>query len=198
MDIHEISPSSSQPDLLHDGPPKANMLQPTPSTETQPQALSSSKRTPSSTPLVAEPSLATIHEDGTPSTNNSLADDTDFLPPTSTHRILSDDQNDKADDDTNTHFLSPSWMNPSMLASGPFDKRKSSPAILGLPFGITDDPQLDLHLSQHRNSIEAAVLLASFNRGSTVTKDSISTKDDLIKGKGICETVLSLCLYEFN
>lgn len=72
-------------------------------------------------------------------------------------------------------------MNPALASlGGRFDKRKSSPAILGLPFGITDDPQLDLHLSQHRNSIEAAMLLANFNRIPTVTKES---PDDPVRGK---------------
>ncbi|CAO3623189.1 unnamed protein product [Cunninghamella echinulata] len=69
------------------------------------------------------------------------------------------------------------------LMLGRYDKRKSSPAILGLPFDIANDiatsstsststsSQLDLHLSRHCNSIEAAMLLANFNRVPTVTKE---------------------------
>lgn len=47
-----------------------------------------------------------------------------------------------------------------------FEKRKSSPAILGVPLGLDDEAQakLSLHLSRHRNSIEAAMLLANLNR----------------------------------
>ncbi|KAI8331779.1 hypothetical protein BC941DRAFT_438454 [Chlamydoabsidia padenii] len=124
MDIHQ-APSSSAPTTHHSTQPHSNLT---------------------ITPSPQEPSLATIHEDGSPSTHHSPADD--LVRPTY--------DNNKS----GTDLLSSGWMN----LSGPFDKRKSSPAILGLPFGITDDPQLDLHLSRHRNSIEAAVLLASFNR----------------------------------
>ncbi|KAI8388340.1 uncharacterized protein BYT42DRAFT_559763 [Radiomyces spectabilis] len=49
-----------------------------------------------------------------------------------------------------------------------YDKRKSSPAILGLPFDLSNDDQMSLHLSQQRNSIEAAMLLANFNRLPTL------------------------------
>ncbi|CAO3598916.1 unnamed protein product [Absidia cylindrospora] len=45
------------------------------------------------------------------------------------------------------------------------DKRKSSPAVLGLlGLGEEEEAKLSVHLSQHRNSIEAAMLLANFNR----------------------------------
>jgi hypothetical protein len=54
-------------------------------------------------------------------------------------------------------------LNPALLFNR-YDKRKSSPAILGLPFGLNHGAQLSLHLSQQRNSIEAAMLLANFNR----------------------------------
>ncbi|KAI9299664.1 hypothetical protein BJ944DRAFT_292223 [Cunninghamella echinulata] len=42
-------------------------------------------------------------------------------------------------------------------------KRKSSPAVLGL-LNEENETKLTVHLSQHRNSIEAAMLLANFNR----------------------------------
>lgn len=54
-------------------------------------------------------------------------------------------------------------LNPALLLNR-YDKRKSSPAILGLPFGLNHETQLSLHLSQQRNSIEAAMLLANFNK----------------------------------
>ncbi|KAI8338486.1 hypothetical protein BC941DRAFT_423036 [Chlamydoabsidia padenii] len=45
------------------------------------------------------------------------------------------------------------------------DKRKSSPAVLGLlGLGEAEETKLGKHLSKHRNSIEAAMLLANFNR----------------------------------
>jgi hypothetical protein len=45
------------------------------------------------------------------------------------------------------------------------DKRKSSPAVLGvLGLGEEEEAKLGHHLSKHRNSIEAAMLLANFNR----------------------------------
>lgn len=72
-----------------------------------------------------------------------------------------------------------------------FDKRKSSPAVLGLPLGLNDEAQaqLSLHLSQQRNSIEAAMLLANFNRlppsepattttTTTTAQSNPSTEDD--------------------
>ncbi|KAI9492010.1 hypothetical protein BDB00DRAFT_830727 [Zychaea mexicana] len=66
-----------------------------------------------------------------------------------------------------------------------FDKRKSSPAVLGLPLGLNDEAQaqLSLHLSQQRNSIEAAMLLANFNRlpstpAADPTDATASTDDD--------------------
>lgn len=54
-------------------------------------------------------------------------------------------------------------LNPALLLNR-YDKRKSSPAILGLPFGLNHEAQLSLHLSHQRNSIEAAMLLANFNK----------------------------------
>ncbi|KAF7728138.1 hypothetical protein EC973_006653 [Apophysomyces ossiformis] len=58
----------------------------------------------------------------------------------------------------------PELLNPA-VALARKDKRKSSPAVLGL-LGLSDEAeaQLSYHLSQHRNSIEAAMLLANFNR----------------------------------
>ncbi|CAO3595885.1 unnamed protein product [Absidia cylindrospora] len=48
------------------------------------------------------------------------------------------------------------------------DKRKSSPAVLGLlGLGEEQEAKLGEHLSLHRNSIEAAMLLANFNRPQT-------------------------------
>ncbi|CAO3648916.1 unnamed protein product [Cunninghamella blakesleeana] len=44
------------------------------------------------------------------------------------------------------------------------NRRKSSPAILGLLNEEENETKLAVHLSQHRNSIEAAMLLANFNR----------------------------------
>ncbi|KAG0173769.1 hypothetical protein DFQ28_011240 [Apophysomyces sp. BC1034] len=64
----------------------------------------------------------------------------------------------------------PQSLNPALLRARS-DKRKSSPAVLGLPLGLSND-QLDLHLSQPRNSIEAAMLLANFNRLPTFLKSS--------------------------
>ncbi|ORX63148.1 hypothetical protein DM01DRAFT_1403515 [Hesseltinella vesiculosa] len=67
-------------------------------------------------------------------------------------------------------------LSPSFFARF-FDKRKSSPAILGVPLDVPpSDAPLKAHLSQHRNSIEAAMLLATFNRVPTVTKEET---DDL-------------------
>ncbi|KAI7847763.1 hypothetical protein BDC45DRAFT_525071 [Circinella umbellata] len=58
-------------------------------------------------------------------------------------------------------------LDPTLLLSR-FDKRKSSPAVLGLLPGIDQD-QLAMHLSQQRNSIEAAMLLANLNKITTTT-----------------------------
>lgn len=67
------------------------------------------------------------------------------------------------------------------------DKRKSSPAVLGLPLGLSEDAQaqLSLHLSQQRNSIEAAMLLANFNRlpPSTPASQKSVTDEDTGKSK---------------
>lgn len=56
-------------------------------------------------------------------------------------------------------------------SSALLDKRKSSPAVLGVPLGLSEEAQaqLSLHLSQQRNSIEAAMLLANFNRLPSTT-----------------------------
>jgi hypothetical protein len=61
------------------------------------------------------------------------------------------------------------FIHPSFWANR-FDKRKSSPAILGLPFGLNHETPLGVHLSQQRNSIEAAMLLANFNKLLTFPK----------------------------
>ncbi|ORZ14042.1 hypothetical protein BCR42DRAFT_417925 [Absidia repens] len=181
MDIQDIPPPTPPPpshstnqqrSVHYADTPTTFHYTPTPfppsSTSTQPQAHHNSI---TSSSLAAEPTLATIHEYGSPSTNNSFADDTDYLPTTTI--TLPDDSCLEA------NSLLPSDMNPALLLGGRFDKRKSSPAILGLPFGITDDPQLDLHLSQHRNSIEAAMLLANFNRIPTTTIANESPKDSI-------------------
>ncbi|KAI9314923.1 hypothetical protein BX666DRAFT_1964748 [Dichotomocladium elegans] len=54
----------------------------------------------------------------------------------------------------------------STIRSSAVSKRKSSPAILGVPLGLSDEEQaqLSLHLSRQRNSIEAAMLLANLKR----------------------------------
>ena len=62
-------------------------------------------------------------------------------------------------------------LDPSLLFAR-HDKRKSSPAVLGLPYGLSDQGQLESYLSQQRNSIEAAMLLANFNRLPTTTATS--------------------------
>ncbi|CDH52505.1 predicted protein [Lichtheimia corymbifera JMRC:FSU:9682] len=58
-----------------------------------------------------------------------------------------------------------------------FEKRKSSPAILGVPLGLDEEAQakLSLHLSRHRNSIEAAMLLANLNRQPATTAATTPT-----------------------
>lgn len=85
-------------------------------------------------------------------------------------------------------------VNPIMLMNR-FDKRKSSPAVLGLPYGMGGGPTTgissssmsssnaqaqQLGLQQHRNSIEAAMLLANFNRIPPVERTSPPDDD---KGK---------------
>ncbi|CAO3645309.1 unnamed protein product [Cunninghamella blakesleeana] len=113
------------------------------------------------------PNTTTINND-----NNTMMDEQDLLlPPNNANLAI----NTTTDD-----VLSSSNIHPALML-GRFDKRKSSPAILGLPFDITNDisspssntsSQLDLHLTRHRNSIEAAMLLANFNRVPTVTKET--------------------------
>lgn len=76
----------------------------------------------------------------------------------------------------------PESLNPALLRTRN-DKRKSSPAVLGLPLGLNNE-QLGLHLSQPRNSIEAAMLLANFNRLPTFLKSS-SDMESKGKKKGI-------------
>ncbi|KAL0092476.1 hypothetical protein J3Q64DRAFT_1633591 [Phycomyces blakesleeanus] len=92
------------------------------------------------------------------------------------------------ENNSNNNFLSPplpqspqpsqppSAHNPAIMRALK-DKRKSSPAILGL-LGLGDEAeaQLSMHLSQHRNSIEAAMLLANFNRLQTT---SVKSSPDL-------------------
>lgn len=53
------------------------------------------------------------------------------------------------------------------------NKRKSSPAILDLPF---HENQMSLYLSRQRNSIEAAMLLVNFNQSITLPKENKGTK----------------------
>lgn len=75
-------------------------------------------------------------------------------------------QQQQQQDSTSSSSKGRDHLNPALLLSSAnrFDKRKSSPAILGLPFGLNHEAQLSLHLSQQRNSIEAAMLLANFNK----------------------------------
>lgn len=123
--------------------------------------------------------LPTIPEYSSPTTNdNTMMEEQDLLLPNSNNNLS---MNTATDD-----VLSSSNIHPALML-GRFDKRKSSPAILGLPFDIANDisssssntsSQLDLHLSRHRNSIEAAMLLANFNRVPTVTKDTQETDNN--------------------
>lgn len=90
-------------------------------------------------------------------------------------QLLTPDGNDDMED----------AMNPIMLMNR-FDKRKSSPAVLGLPYGMggpttgissssmtsSNAQAQQLGLQQHRNSIEAAMLLANFNRIPPVERTS--------------------------
>lgn len=88
-------------------------------------------------------------------------------------------------------------VNPIMLMNR-FDKRKSSPAVLGLPYGMGGGPTTgissssmsssnaqaqQLGLQQHRNSIEAAMLLANFNRIPPVERTSPPDDDKGKEGK---------------
>lgn len=95
-------------------------------------------------------------------------------------------------------------VNPLLLMNR-FDKRKSSPAVLGLPFGMggsttgisssmssSNAQAQQLGLQHHRNSIEAAMLLANFNRIPPVERTSPS--DD--KGKEI-KREKSVCAYVY-
>ncbi|CAO3702824.1 unnamed protein product [Rhizopus stolonifer] len=66
-------------------------------------------------------------------------------------------------DQPSSSQVKPRRLNPALMFNR-YDKRKSSPAILGLPFGLKHEKQLSVHLSQQRNSIEAAMLLANFNK----------------------------------
>ncbi|KAI8098961.1 uncharacterized protein BX664DRAFT_381599 [Halteromyces radiatus] len=175
MDIQEILPSTDQRSLHYAEPPNPHYH---PSTQPQTHPSITTTDTTTATTGVTDTtsslptdssSLATIPE--YENSNPSLVDNTDFLP-TTTITMSEDPILQENDNENNEDPLLPSGLNPALLLSGRFDKRKSSPAILGLPFGITDDPQLDLHLSQHRNSIEAAMLLANFNRVPTITKET--------------------------
>lgn len=71
-------------------------------------------------------------------------------------------------------------VNPALLLTR-YDKRKSSPAVLGLPLGLSEEEQLNLHLSQPRNSIEAAMLLATFNRIPSADKAEGSGKGKIMR-----------------
>jgi hypothetical protein len=99
------------------------------------------------TGLVTTPSATTV----TPVTIKNEAS-------TSTMEDIEEQDQDEEDD-----TIDKSHLNPALLLNR-YDKRKSSPAILGLPFGLNHEAQLSLHLSQQRNSIEAAMLLANFNQ----------------------------------
>lgn len=81
-------------------------------------------------------------------------------PSTSSTSSMMEEEEEEEDDDDEDDGNS---LNPALLLNR-YDKRKSSPAILGLPFGLNHEAQLSLHLSQQRNSIEAAMLLANFNK----------------------------------
>jgi hypothetical protein len=206
MDIQNIPPISADQHRTHYAEtPSSNIHNHLPTTSsastTHPHTSMtlSSSTSSSSSSLVAEPSLATIHEYESPSTTNSFADDADYLPPApppppTTTITMPDD--DPVIGGANNDLL-PLDMNPAfLLGNHRFDKRKSSPAILGLPFGVTEnDSQLDLHLSQHRNSIEAAMLLANFNRIPTTNNTNNMSKQSSNESlKGNNNTLLLLGL----
>lgn len=82
-----------------------------------------------------------------------------------------EDNNENTQLPSSSSSIRPTRLNPALLFNR-YDKRKSSPAILGLPFGAKHETQLSLHLSQQRNSIEAAMLLANFNKLMAFPKSS--------------------------
>ncbi|OBZ81040.1 hypothetical protein A0J61_10911 [Choanephora cucurbitarum] len=90
-----------------------------------------------------------------------------------------EDEEYEYEESSNSSNSSHRGLNPALLLNR-YDKRKSSPAILGLPFGLKHEAQLSLHLSQQRNSIEAAMLLANFNKLMAFPKtNEPEHKDDM-------------------
>ncbi|KAI8334401.1 hypothetical protein BC941DRAFT_472984 [Chlamydoabsidia padenii] len=174
MDIQELLPSSNDQPSIHyaDAPSTSHQYHHSSLPATQPQTTSQQySNLPHPLETTTAPALTTIHEDESLATNNSMTTDPQASQQQQQQQQQATTSLEGSSSGGDTDFLP--LMNPALSSfGGRFDKRKSSPAILGLPFGITDDPQLDLHLSQHRNSIEAAMLLANFNRAPTITKDS--------------------------
>lgn len=127
---------------------------------------------PSSSSTVATTTTATAIM---PVTTQPVTSSTDTT--TTTTNEEEEEEKDRFED-VNHH------LNPALLLNR-YDKRKSSPAILGLPFGLNHEAQLKLHLSQQRNSIEAAMLLANFNLMAFPPKANENEhKGMLIKKKG--------------
>ncbi|KAI9489457.1 hypothetical protein BDB00DRAFT_842993 [Zychaea mexicana] len=107
----------------------------------------------------AVPSITTTQ--GMSNANNmssSIAVGDDFGQQPATQDLIDSDTQDSVQD----------TLDPALLLSrySRYDKRKSSPAVLGLLPGLSQN-QLAMHLSQQRNSIEAAMLLANLNKLST-------------------------------
>ncbi|KAI7882670.1 hypothetical protein K492DRAFT_144848 [Lichtheimia hyalospora FSU 10163] len=141
---------------------------------------------------MSRPALPTILENGDSNISVSMASMnnvsqafTTSTPQTSEqqqHQLLTPGLAQENSSDGNDDMEDP--MNPIMLMNR-FDKRKSSPAVLGLPYGMggpatgisssmssSNAQAQQLGLQQHRNSIEAAMLLANFNRISPVERTS--------------------------
>lgn len=131
----------------------------------EPPLIKEEQQEPISTP-VPQPTPLSITTDGKSSTHND--------------QQRHDNTNDDTDDDTMCKLkvgqqekdipsqsvaATPSTMYTPAMYLARRDKRKSSPAVLGvLGLGEEEEAKLGHHLSKHRNSIEAAMLLANFNR----------------------------------
>lgn len=102
-------------------------------------------------------------DDGTNAETTSAATTTTVSYPITTMVTPAQDESIMASSSSSSSSSQQDNLNPALLLNR-YDKRKSSPAILGLPFGLNHESQLSLHLSQQRNSIEAAMLLANFNK----------------------------------
>ena len=202
MDIHNyIAPNAKEAQPLHYANNSSDDQQFHPTSSNNNNFESTTRRSVTTATTVPPPSTTTASSILSSIPENEPANVTSTTIPSITTQDMSNSHNrnngntSQGSNEDITTANNEEVFDPALLLTR-FDKRKSSPAVLGLLPGLDQD-QLAMHLSQQRNSIEAAMLLANLNKiTTTATPPQVSCKTEQ-KGKYKLIMKQTKCLFYF-